>query len=102
LSLWRYEQEFEGVFLIYFLARAAAESQEVGNITPAGSTDYQRAGAYVLLKKRFRVALGCKTFRRKSKLMLCWVQFISRTKETAAKALYVGNSRGFYSKCRKQ
>jgi len=44
--------------LICSLANAATESQEVGNITPASSMDHKRKGAYALIRKRFKVALG--------------------------------------------
>ena len=57
----------------------AADSQEVGSITAAISTDHKRKGAYALFKKRFKVALGCMAIRTQTKLMIRWVQFIRRT-----------------------
>ena len=48
--------------LICYLAKVAAESQ-VGNISPASTTDHKRKGAYTLFKKSFKVTLGCMAIR---------------------------------------
>ena len=56
--------------LIYTLAKVATESQDAGNITPASTTDRKRKGAYALLKKRFKVALGCMAIRTQTELMI--------------------------------
>jgi len=83
--------------LICSLVKLAAESQEAGNITPASSTDHKRKGAYVLFKKKFKVALGCMAIRTQTKLMIRQVQFIRRTKEAATQAACAGNARRYHS-----
>jgi len=62
--------------LICSLAKVAAESREVRNITPASSTNHERKGAYALFKKRFKVALGCIAIRTQAELMIRRIQFI--------------------------
>ncbi len=83
--------------LIYYLAKAAVESQEAGNITPASSVDHKRKGAYALLKKRFKFALGCMAIRTQTELMMGRVRFVRRTKEAATQAACAGNTRGYRS-----
>ena len=75
----------------------AAESKEAGNITPSSSTDHKRKGAYALLKKRFKVTLGCIAIRTQTELMISRVQFLKRTKEAATQAACAGNTRGCHS-----
>jgi len=74
-----------------------AESQEVGIITPASSTDHKRKGAYALFKKSFKVALSCMAIRTQTELMIRRVQFIRRTKEATTQAACAGNTRGYHS-----
>ena len=59
----------------------AAESQEAGSITPATSTYHKRKGAYALLKKRFKVALGCMVIRSQAELMIHRVQLLYSSSE---------------------
>jgi len=63
------------------VTKVAADSQEAGNITPAGSTDHKRKGAYALFKKRFKVALGCMAIRTQTELIIRRVQFITGQKK---------------------
>jgi len=56
---------------------------------------HKRKGAYVLFKKRFKVALGC--MATQTELMIRRVQFMRRTKEAATQAACSGNARGYHS-----
>ena len=50
-------------------------------------TDHKTKGAYALLKKRFKLALGCMAIRTQAELMIHRVQLIRRTKEAATALL---------------
>jgi len=56
---------------------------DAGNMTPATWTDVGKKDAVKLMKKRFKVALGCTAVRLQCELLIRRVQFITNTRNGA-------------------
>jgi hypothetical protein len=66
-------------------------------MTPAGWTDVGRSDATKLIRKRFKVALGCMAVRAQNELLLKRVQYIRNSKEGATAAAQNGQTRGYFN-----
>ena len=76
-------------------AKLAGSQSEAGNMTPANSTDVGKKDAVKLIKKRFKVALGCAAVRLQCELLIRRVQFIRSTRNGAHAAACAGPPRGY-------
>ena len=76
-------------------AKLAGSQSEAGNMTPANSTDVGKKDAVKLIKKRFKVALGCAAVRLQCELLIRRVQFIRSTRNGAHAAACAGPPRRY-------
>ena len=65
-------------------------------MTPANWTDVGKKDAVKLIKKRFKVALGCAAVRLQCELLIRRVQFIRSTRNGAHAAACAGPPRGYF------
>jgi hypothetical protein len=82
---------------VYFTALLAGSTEEAANMTPAGWTDVGRSDATKLIRKRFKVALGCMAVRAQNEILLKRVQYIRNSKEAATAAACNGPTRGYFN-----
>ena len=69
---------------------------DAANMTPANWTDVGKKDAVRLMKKRFKVAIGCDVVRLQSDLLIHWIQFIQSTRNPAYAAACAGPPRGYF------
>ena len=61
----------------------AGGQSDAANMTQANWTDVGGKDALRLMKKRFKVTLGCVAVRLQSDLLIRWIQFIQSTRNAA-------------------
>ena len=66
------------------------------NMTPANWSDIGSNDAVRLIKKRFKMALGCAAVRLQSDLLIRRIQFIRSTRNAAHAAACAGPQKGYY------
>ena len=66
------------------------------NMTLANWTGVGKKDAVRLMKKRFKVAIGCAAVRLQSNLLICRIQFIRSTRNGAFAAACAGPPRGCF------
>ena len=74
----------------------AGGQSDAANMTPANWTDVGKKDAVRLMKKRFKVALGCAAVRLQSDLLIRRIQFIRSTRNAACAAACAGPPRGYF------
>jgi len=74
----------------------AGSQSDTGNMTPANWTDVGKKDAVKLIKKRFKVAMGCAAVRLQCELLIRRVQFIRSTRNGAHTAACAGPPRGYF------
>ena len=77
-------------------ALLAGQTRDAANMTPANWTDVRNSDATRLIKKRFKVALGCMAVRAQNKLIIKRLQFIRNSPNTATQAAKAGPTKGYF------
>ena len=74
----------------------AGGQSDAANMTPANWTDVGKKDVVSLMKKRFKVALGCAAVRLQHNLLIRQIQFIRSTRNAAYTAACTGPPRGYF------